>query len=271
MQPTATVIVSTYNNPRALSRVLRGLADQALPPHQIIIADDGSTESTASVIEAWKTELKNLEHCWQADRGFRKTRILNAAILRVNCDIVIFLDGDCVPFPSFIADHLRHAEPGAVLVGGRILTSPGFKKKLVEGADDSLPNDFSYWLLRFLLGDVDRVSSLLRVPGRFWRFYASRDWRLLRGCNFSVSREALIKVNGFDESYRGWGFEDSDIGVRLINLGMRIKSLRFAAPVLHLWHPEEPRDRAAINTEELSCAIRSGRTHALKGLREHEH
>ena len=115
------------------------------------------------------------------------------------------------------------------------------------------------------------MSALLRIPGRFWRFYAARDWRLLKGCNFSVSREALLNVNGFDESYRGWGYEDSDIGVRLINSGMRIKSLRFAAPVLHLWHPEEPRDRAALNTEELSCAIRSGRTHALKGLREHEH
>jgi len=266
MSTKVAVIVSTYNRPRALTRVLQGLAKQFLKPDQIVIADDGSQEETRSLIEKWKTELPQLEHCWQDDFGFRKTKILNAAVRKSNCDHLIFLDGDCIPFPTFVADHINHTQAGVVLAGGRILTTERFTKRLLERLDQQLPNDFTYWLRRYFSGDIDRLSLLLRLPGSFWRLYASGNWRLVRGCNFSVSREALLSVNGFDESYSGWGFEDSDIAIRLINSGLRVKTLRFSAPVLHLWHPEESRNQSAQNHQELMSALRLGRTRAVKGL-----
>lgn len=271
MQVAVSVVVSTYNKPWMLNRVLEGLADQTFKPTQIIIADDGSTADTASLISQWSKKLPSLEHCWQPDFGFRKAKILNSAILQTTCDTVIFLDGDCVPFPNFVADHVQHTELGVVLAGGRILTSERYEKRLRKSAEQRLPSNILYWIKRFVARDIDRLLPFLRLPGGFWRFYAAKNWRLVRGCNFSVSRDVLISVNGFDESFTGWGFEDSDIGIRLINLGLRIKSLRFAAPVLHLWHPEEPRDKAGSNRKELSDTIRSGRIEAPKGLREHEH
>jgi len=266
MSTNVTVIVSTYNRPRALTRVLQGLAKQFLKPDQIVIADDGSKEETRSFIKKWKTQLPQLEHCWQDDFGFRKTKILNAAILKSNCDRLIFLDGDCIPFPTFISDHLKHAQAGVVLAGGRILTTERFTNQLLENVDRPLPNNFTYWLRRYFSGDIDRLSLFLRLPGSSWRLYAPSNWRLVRGCNFSVSREALLSVNGFDESYSGWGFEDSDIAIRLINSGLRVKTLRFSAPVLHLWHPEESRNQSAQNYQELMSALRLGRTRAVKGL-----
>ena len=74
------VIISTYNNPAWLEKVLWGYLFQTHPADEIVIADDGSKEDTRRLIESFKDKLP-IKHVWHEDNGFQKSRILNSAIL----------------------------------------------------------------------------------------------------------------------------------------------------------------------------------------------
>jgi hypothetical protein len=84
-----------------------------------------------------------------------------------------------------------------------------------------------------------------------------------------VETTRLWAVDGFEECLEGWGYDDSELAVRLLNAGAEVKTLRFASPVLHLWHKEELRDRLSANGLHLNAAIIEKRTKAIKGLSCH--
>ncbi|MEZ5659544.1 MAG: glycosyltransferase [Burkholderiaceae bacterium] len=262
----ATILVSTYNRPAALERVFEGLAAQSLRPAQIIIGDDGSTPDTAAVIRHWQQRGLPLEHCWHEDDGFRKSLIMNRAIARTRSRLAIFLDGDCVPLRDFVSDHVRLQEPGAILAGARILASRSYTDLLEAGRIDIAGRGLAAWWLDRLRGRINRAAPLLRLPDGGWRRRAPARWQWVRGCNFSVATEALLRVDGFEERIVGWGLEDSELAVRLINAGQRVKSLRFAAPVIHLWHRESSRERLPENDRWLQAAMHEGRQRALQGI-----
>lgn len=262
------VIVATYNRPRALNLVLQGLLAQSRKPDEIIIADDGSTSETRDLLDSFAHRGASFSHVWQPDEGFRKSRILNQAIASSNTELLIFIDGDCIPLPDFIEKTSRLYEPDSILAGQRILLSQGFTRRLeTAGNLQVCPSRRSAtWLLRFLKGDVNRISPFLSLGDSAWRIARPNRYELVRGCNFAVSRESLILVGGFEEEFEGWGFEDSELAVRLINSGLRVKSLRFSSPVLHLWHPEASREKAGKNIEALKRAIADKKRHATRGL-----
>ena len=85
----------------------------------------------------------------------------------------------------------------------------------------------------------------------------------------AVHREDLLNVNGLDEAFIGWGSQDSDLIIRLMHAGVRVKSGRHASPVLHLWHSPLSRDDAAKNRSELEQVLTSHRIRARKGLLDH--
>jgi len=262
----AAVLVSTYNRPRALDLVLQGLKNQSCAPSQVIVADDGSTEETRRVIEQWRSQGLPLEHCWQEDRGYRKTRVMNEALTKVRAELCIFLDGDCIPFSNFVENHWRMAEPGRISAGPRILASQKFTQQLELEADIELPSGWSSWISRRLKGDVNRINQMLYIPDGSWRNMQPRNWKLVRGCNFSAPLKDVLAVDGFEESLKGWGPDDSDLAVRLINYGSRVKNLRFAAPVLHLWHKPEDRSGITRNHGYLKSAIEEKRVRAIAGI-----
>ena len=70
-------------------------------------------------------------------------------------------------------------------------------------------------------------------------------------CNLGVWKQDFIAVNGFDELFEGWGYEDSDLVIRLIHQDIKRKEGRFAAPVLHLWHRQNDRSRHDANFQRL--------------------
>lgn len=260
------VVLSTYNRPKALDLVLQGLSLQSYAPQQIVIGDDGSGQETSRVIEKWLSRGLPIEHCWHEDKGFRKTIIMNEAIRRVSAGYVIFMDGDCIPFRDFVKDHVSYRESGWVLAGGRILASQHLTEELeLRKRDFFRISILGWWVLR-LNKQINRWLPLIRLPDGIWRKQQATKWELVRGCNFSVDLKALKAVNGFDETLDGWGMEDSDLAVRLINSGLKVKTLRYAAPQLHLWHKEEDRSKAKRNTDFLNETISTKRIRALKGL-----
>src|SRR5574344_2682536 len=95
------VVISTYNNPTWLEKVLWGYMYQTRKADEIIIADDGSKKETQQLIETYKKVLP-IVHVWHEDNGFQKSKILNNALVSAKSDYLIFTDQDCIPRNDFI-------------------------------------------------------------------------------------------------------------------------------------------------------------------------
>jgi glycosyltransferase involved in cell wall biosynthesis len=265
------VILSTYNQPAHLERVLWGYARQALKEFQLIIADDGSGAETQQVIAQLRRQTGlAIDHVWHEDDGFRKTVILNRAILATEAEYLIFSDGDCIPRDDFVAVHIRHAEPNRFLSGGAVRLSQELSERItvedVKAGRVSEPG----WLRshgwrpgrhRLRLVRSRHLATLLdatTTTGATWN-----------GNNASTWRRHLLKVNGFDMDI-GYGSEDRALGARLENLGLRGKMVRFRAPLVHLAHGRPYRDPEVVEQNRLlrKQIQREGIVRARLGLAE---
>lgn len=262
------LIVTTYNRPDALAAVLEGCLTQTDTNFEVIVADDGSAQETAALIVGYATRAPfAVRHVWQEDQGFRAAAIRNRALATTAADYIIFIDGDCVPPPGFVASHRGLAEPGWFLSGNRLMLTQAFSEQVLR---DKLPIhlwSMGDWLRARRRGQIERLLPLLRLPVPGWlRKVLPRRWQGAKTCNLSAWREDLLRVNGLDENYTGWGLEDSDLVIRLLRAGILNKSARFAAPVFHLWHRENDRSLLAENRQRLREALQATHIRADKGV-----
>lgn len=265
------VVLTTYNRPDALTASLEGYNAQTDRAFEIIVADDGSGEDTAAAVTRFKKHTDiSLRHVWQEDKGFRAGVIRNRAVAATEADYVIFSDGDCIPLPNFVEAHRRLAEKGWFVAGNRILLSKTMTESILTGGLHAQTWPTLKWLFLFLRGNINRWLPLCRLPvPMVMRKLPKKRWKGVMTCNLAVWRKDLIDINGFDESYKGWGLEDSDLVIRLIHAGLRHKSARFATPVLHLWHTENDRALFDSNRRMLCELIQSQRTFAVHGIRNY--
>jgi glycosyltransferase involved in cell wall biosynthesis len=264
-----SLIVTTYNREDALDAVLRGLARQSDKAFEVIVADDGSGPATMALVESWKSRLdRPLAHVWQEDRGFRAAEIRNRAVLACQGEYCVFLDGDCIPRQDFVAAHRRLAEPGWFVTGNRVLLLPGLTAKVLRDRLEPELWGLGRWIGQRWRGGINRLPPLLRLPLGALRRLRARAWWGARSCNIGIWRGDLMRVDGFDAAFSGWGREDSDLFVRLLRAGVRRKDGVFATGVLHLWHPEADRSHLPENERKLDAAVRGDRARALRGLSE---
>jgi glycosyltransferase involved in cell wall biosynthesis len=267
MAELISVIVTTYNREDALDAVLRSLSRQADAGFEIIVADDGSRPATARVVETWRERMpERLRHVWQEDRGFRAAEARNRAIAASAGNYCIFLDGDCIARPDFVAAHRRLAEPGYFVTGNRVLLSPALSERILAGGLEPESWRLGQLLAQRQSGNLNRVAPLIGLPLGPLRKLGGRRWQGARSCNVACFCNDLERVDGFDAAFAGWGLEDSDLFVRLIRAGVRRKDGRFATGVLHLWHPESERSHLPDNQAKLDRALRGGRVVSLRGL-----
>ena len=264
------VIVLTFNRPEALLAVLRSLAAQCGPDDEVWIADDGSTaENVRRVKDALPRFDCPLFHAWHPDVGFTAARARNMAAQRANVDYLLFLDGDCVPRTDWLQQHRRLAQPGCFVNGSRVLLDLELTRKVEAGDVDLAKWDWSDWVGARLRGHCNKLAHLLTWPGTLGRYQARFKWKGIRSCNFALWRSDLRAVNGFDESFSGWGHEDADLVLRLHNLGLRRKNGFFATEVFHLWHRENDRSNEQGNRSLVQQRMAQGLVRAPKGL-DHE-
>ena len=262
-----SVAVTTYNRPDALRAVLDGLAAQADRGFEVIVADDGSREDTRALVEQTVPGFPvPLAHVWQEDLGFRAGAARNRATGRARGEYIVFLDGDCVPRPDFIARHRALAERGWMVAGNRILLSEAFTAGALRERLPLHAWSAPQWRAARRRGDINRTLPLVHLPLGPLRKIAASRWQRVRTCNLGVWTDDFRRVRGFDESFEGWGFEDSDLAVRLLNAGVRRKEGAFATGVLHLWHRENDRRHEGRNWDLLQQRIRSRETLPLRGL-----
>ena len=231
------LIITAYNRPDALNLVLESAAQQYRLADEVVICDDGSDSSTSAIIASWSSRLP-IRHAWSPDVNFRAALTRNLGILKSRAEILVFVDGDCLLPPAFIESHLKLAQLGYVVSGGRHLFSDDQTKSVLNGSM-AHSEVFDNW-------------KFSRWPLGILRDFSPKNWESVRTCNLSVHREDALRIAGFDESYVGWGREDSDFVVRLIHSGVKIRSGRLAVCVAHLYHPESPRDRLSVNDRRFS-------------------
>ena len=269
---TISVVITTYNRPDALAAVVEGLFAQDDKGFEIIIADDGSTANTRDCIAGLAARSPvPLKHVWQPDDGFRAAMARNRGTLAAAGEYIVFLDGDCVPQRDFIARHRALMQPGFLVSGSRILLSQALTARVLAEHIDLGGLSLADKLRYRSKGDLNKVLQLLaRWPdaGRVRRRFS---WRRIKSCNLGVWRADLELVNGFDESFTGWGHEDSDLVVRLFHAGVLRKDGAFATEVFHLWHREAQRDQESSNRRVVLERAANKTTQAVKGLKEHEH
>jgi hypothetical protein len=190
----------------------------------------------------------------------------NRAILASEGVYCIFLDGDCIARPAFIATHRRLAEPGWFVTGNRILMSEQLTAAILRDKLDPESWGYREWARERGKGGINRTVPLVRLPLGPLRKLRFRAWRGARSCNLAVWRRDLEAIDGFDSAYEGWGREDSDLLVRLLHAGVRRKDGVFATGVLHLWHPAADRSWLPDNDRKLEDVISGGRIRAQRGL-----
>jgi glycosyltransferase involved in cell wall biosynthesis len=266
-----SVIVSTYNRPDALDVALRALSRQSDRRFEIVVADDGSGAATERVVRDWTARAPvAVKHVWHEDRGFRLAEIRNLGIRESAGRYLVFLDGDCITRPSFVAAHRRLAEPGWFVTGNRILMSQRLTAQALAEPSAARPEPESFGLFAHLAlcarGDLNRLAPLFALPLGSVRKRRATQWRGANGSNMAFWRRDLDAVDGFDAAFTGWGREDSDIFVRLIRAGVRRKDGRFATGVLHLWHREADRSGLDTNERRLAEIIGGNGVKARRGL-----
>jgi len=264
------VIVTTYNRPDALALALDSYLAQSTSDFELIVADDGSTDDTRRRVDEYARRAPfALRHVWHEDRGFRAAAIRNRAAATTTADYLIFTDGDCIPSRTFVARHRALAEPGWFVAGNRVLLSRTFTERALAERLPLHAWTAGKWLAAWARRDVNRLLPLIALPDGGFRKWRPRRWQGIKTCNLALWRADLERVNGLDESYAGWGLEDSDLVIRLLHAGVQHKSARFAAPLFHLWHPENDRSRFAENRRRLDAVLASDRIAAQVGLNQY--
>ena len=266
------LVLTTYNNPRSLALCLESVARQWVSCDSICIADDGSGLETKAVVDAFAAARPHLRvrHLWHEDRGFQKCAILNKAIASSEADFLVFIDGDVLIHPCFVARHFELARRGRYATGSLI--------RLDAEATAAVTVDlvatgrvFERECLRHNRA-FDRVSTWLKsapCPKPLSNFL-EHVWptrRSLCGANWSAWRDDILKVNGFDETIT-YGGLDKELGDRMANAGVPGRHLRFSAPLVHLDHsrPYADTKKKKRNKDWIHQVRRSGVSWTPNGI-----
>jgi glycosyltransferase involved in cell wall biosynthesis len=256
------LVINAYEQPDYLARVLGAVSRQISPPEEVLLADDGSGETTRRMFADWlATQRLRAEHVWQPHEGFRRARILNQAIARARSEYLVFLDGDTLPHPQFIADHRRLGRRGAFIQGHRALVR---ERAAAWFGLDQFGRDRRRALWQ---GQLEGLKHAFRWPLPLMR--TPSNLRGIRGCNLGIWRDDLMRVNGYNEDFVGWGREDSELAVRLMNTGVRRMDVRGRALCYHLWHPPASRAGVPGNDELLAAAIEGSAIRCANGVEQH--
>lgn len=260
-----TLIVTTYNRPDALEAVLKSIQHQIVMPDEVIVADDGSRDDTRQLVERFMPDFPTkLLHCWHEDRGFRLSEIRNKAILQSSGDYIIMVDGDMVLNHNFVRDHIMLARPNQFIQGSRVLMSQRLTDSFLHKNKDIKLN----WCTKGIKNRLNAMSikGLMKCVSKH---YGPKGIESVRGCNMSYWKADVEKVNGFNQDFVGWGREDSEFVVRMLNNGYQRINAKFGCVGFHLWHPENKRSDAELaeNDKRLAEALENKVITCKNGLK----
>lgn len=252
-----SVIVATYNRIDALDFVLQSLETQTDFNFEVLIADDGSRPDTKNFIDTFKLKSKlQIKHIWHEDLGFRLALIRNLASAEASGEYLIFLDGDCVVQPDFVAQHRKLAQRSYFITGSRALLNEALTRDLLAWPAWDFQKFSNHLFSYRLSGGINKYWPLkIKLGDGTWRNYKQFVWRRIKGCNLACWKADALAIGGFDETMTGWGHEDADFVFRLQNSGLIRKSGSWSTEVLHLYHRMNDQSNAAENARRVRAKI----------------
>ncbi|EKO3572808.1 MAG: glycosyltransferase family 2 protein [Vibrio metschnikovii] len=242
-----SLIITTYNWKEALKAVLNSVLSQTVLPDEVIVADDGSREDTALMIKQLQKQYPiPLIHSWHEDNGFQLAMSRNRAIAKASGDYLIMVDGDMFLSKSFIESHQQAAKSGWFVQGGRVITNDQCAKKIM----------LEHWTPNIFTPGLRNRKNCISNPilSRLFSYERNND-NATRGCNMAFWKKDVLEVNGFNQEFVGWGREDSEFVLRMLNAGKRRLYLKFAGVGYHLYHPENSRASLQQNDDILTNTI----------------
>ncbi|HSW38586.1 MAG TPA: glycosyltransferase [Acidobacteriota bacterium] len=271
-----SLIIAVYDDVGALDLIMSALRHQTYGNFEVVVAEDGESPAVRDYVGSIRG--LDVRHTTQEDRGIRKARSLNNGIIAGSGDYLVFLDGDCVPYSTFLEYHVRLAEPRQVLTGRRVNLGPRYSEKLRKHEITSLQLEKTF-LVRWPLIALDArerhsENGITFTPGgRLYRLLIKnqRNTSLL-GCNFSCFRETMFAVNGYDEAYGETSYaDDTDLEWRFKAIGMELRSCKNVANIFHLYHSRSHRKH--INEDEARKRYEENRRNRLfecrQGIKQH--
>ncbi len=247
-KPALSLIISFYKNVGFFKNVLFSIKNQSFKDFELIISDDGSPpEIVKEVKDLLAASLFKYQYIWHEDKGFRKTIILNKSVVASKADYLVFIDGDCILHRHFLREHYNGRRKSIVLAGRRVLLTLKVTERLTQ--DKIRSKFFEFRILWDIFRDSIRmgfkaVEQGIYIRSKFLRTFLSNKDKGILGCNFSMNKEDLLSLNGFDERFLMAGVgEDSDLQARIRRTdNIHIKSINKRAIVYHQYHKMLPRE-----------------------------
>jgi glycosyltransferase involved in cell wall biosynthesis len=251
---SVTVIVTVYNKLQHIRNSIMSLNAQSVQPDELILADDGSSEDIASGIADLIPECRyRIRHVWQTDQGFRAAKNRNNGARAAQGDYLVFFDQDLVFTHRYLELILETRKKGHFFVG--------FPVWLTQEQTNSLTPD----IIRSC--EFDRITTPEQLQFQIRQYRKERLYTFLnrfglrkkgpslRSGNFGLFKNDFIRVNGFDETYQEWGYEDDDLGIRFYASGIKGYNPLRTEFALHCHHPFANRasDGNSLNRDYFKC------------------
>lgn len=259
-----SLIISTYNWAEALNLCLLSVSRLSVLPDEVIIADDGSRNDTSQLIKRHQKSFKiPLIHVWHKDEGFQLAKIRNKAIAKARYPYIIQVDGDLILHKHFIKDHIQIARKGTFVTGSRVLMNDELSSMMMSTEKTTaniftpgIRNHFNSMRINFLRNYLaDR--------------YHQKDIDSIRGCNMAFWKNDIIKVNGYNEEFEGWGGEDQEIAVRMLNAGIKKRVIKMGGIVLHIAHTKYCRAKHHENDHRMLQTLKEEITYCRQGISQY--
>ena len=233
-----SVIVAIYKDIQALDLILNSLANQTYQDEfEIIIAEDGEDIEVKKFIDS--LPYNNLIHTTQKDLGWQKNKSLNNAIRESSGSLLIFLDGDCIPYSNLVENYILNSSNKTVLCGRRVELGEEYSKNLREKKITiaEIENSYLKHYFKMRKDKTRHYEEGIKLNSFFYRVKYNKKTSHILGCNFAVNRQDIIDINGFNEKYSTPSVgEDTDIEYRLGLNGSIMRPTRNLTNALHLYH-----------------------------------
>ena len=264
---SCSLIISTFNRPDALQRCIESVWLQTRLPDEVIIADDGSRPETKNVVDSLTTGKVPVVHVWQPDNGYQLARIRNKAFIAARGEYLVQMDGDLVLHTDFLRHHIQMARKGTFVSGARVNMDETLTARVLQGVvplneigrhPNHLQKKYNGW-------DIPLLSRLNYLIQR-----SANNYKHVLGCNMAFWKADLVKVNGYNEDFTGWGKEDNDLAIRLINAGVQLRFVKYGAIMYHMAHKVADLSYVPEN-EQLLEKSRAGKiTFVSSGMSQHQ-
>lgn len=260
-QREISLIISAYNQYDYLYLVLKSIENQTFKNFEVIIAEDCQKSEMKKNIDNWKKEFSfPLFHVFQEDIGFRKTKILNSAIRESNGRNIVIIDQDCILHKEFLQNYIKNFNKGYdVIFGRRCEMSEKLSKKLLKNQN-----------YKIKLTDLIFPYSKAWTECIYFPFFFSLKKRRLRllGSNMGFTKEAIYKINGFNEAYTGAGIgEDTDLEWRFLKAGVKYKASKNEIIQYHIFHGRENRENNLLGEKILKESKEKNEWFCKNGLK----